>query len=70
MISSLPLEQRRELVEHLYDVNLFGPNFYDHMSPEQRADLEESIAQSDRGEVVPSEHVFAELAQKFGFKRQ
>lgn len=69
LIAMLPLDQRRELVEHIYDVNLFGESFYDPMSAEQRAELDESIAQADRGDVVESEHVFAELARKFGFSR-
>ena len=69
LIATLPLEQRRELVEHFYDVNLFDGSFYDSMTAEQRADLEDSIAQADRGDVVPAPQVFSDLAQKFGFSR-
>ena len=69
LIATLPLEERRELVEHMYDANLFGLSFYDRMTPEQRALLEDSITQADRGDVVPSEQVFSDLAKKFGFSR-
>ncbi len=69
LIATLPLEERRELVEHMYDANMFGASFYDRMTPEQRTELEESIAQADRGEVVPSDQVFNQLAQKLGFSR-
>jgi hypothetical protein len=33
------------------------------LTPEQEAELEESIAQADRGEVVPAEQVLRELRE-------
>ncbi len=69
LIARLPLTERRELVEHLYDVNLFGDSIYDRLSSDQRTRLDASIAQADRGDVTPSETVFNELAKKFGFAR-
>jgi len=69
LMAKLPLTERRELVEHLYDVNLFGESVYDRLSPEQRARLDESISQAERGETIPSEQVFDRLAKKFGFSR-
>lgn len=69
LIATLPIEQRRELVEHIYDVDMFGAGFADRLTPEQQADLEASIAEADRGEVVPSDEVFNALAQKYGLSR-
>jgi len=37
------------------------------MTPEQRAELDEGIAQAERGRVVPAEEVFDRLAKRFGF---
>jgi hypothetical protein len=42
-------------------------SFYDRMTPEQRADLDEGIAQAERGQVVLAEEVFDRLAKRFGF---
>ena len=69
LIAQLPAEERRELVEHLYDTNLFGDNFSDRLSPELKSRLAESMVEAERGEVIPSEGVFAELANKYGFSR-
>jgi hypothetical protein len=41
------------------------------LTPEQEAELEESIAEADRGEVIPAEHVLRELREMTAeFKRQ
>jgi predicted transcriptional regulator len=37
------------------------------MTPEQRAELDEGIAQAERGQVRPAEEVFDRLAKRFGF---
>jgi predicted transcriptional regulator len=42
-------------------------DFYSQMTPQQHAELEEGIAQAERGEVRPAEEVFDELAKRFGF---
>ena len=42
-------------------------SFYDRMTPEQRAELDEGIAQAERGQVRPAEEVFDRLAKRFGF---
>ena len=34
---------------------------------EQRAQLDESIAQAERGETVPAAEVFERIAKRFGF---
>ncbi len=69
LMTKLPLDERRALVEHFYDVNLFGDSILDRLSPAQRARFDESIAQADRGNVIPSDTVFSEIAQTFGFSR-
>jgi predicted transcriptional regulator len=42
-------------------------SFYERMTPQQRAELDEGIAQAERGQVVPVEEVFDRLAKCFGF---
>ena len=69
LLGKLPLTERRELVAHMYDANLFGENIYDRLSAERRARLDESIAQANRGAVISSDTVFDELAEKYGFSR-
>jgi hypothetical protein len=60
--------ERRALVEHLVATNLGAPSFYERMTPEERAHLDEGIAQADRGEGRPAEDVYAELAQRLGLR--
>ena len=36
------------------------------LTPEQEADLAESIAEADRGETIPAEEVLAKLARRHG----
>jgi predicted transcriptional regulator len=60
-----PVEQR-EVAEQLYERTVAG-SFYDRMTPEQRAALDEGISQAERGQVVPAEEVFDRLAKRFGF---
>jgi hypothetical protein len=69
LMAKLPLAERREMVEHLYDVNIFGDSVVGRLSPSQRARLDDSIAQADRGAVVASETVFDELGRNLGLSR-
>ena len=66
MIAKLPLRERKELVDHIHDARLLEESVYDQLTPEQRANLDESIAQADRGEVEPAAVVFDRLARRFG----
>jgi predicted transcriptional regulator len=53
--------------------NPHGPvvgSFYDRMTPEQCAELDEGIAQAERGQVRPAEEVFDRLAKRFGFTQR
>jgi predicted transcriptional regulator len=69
LIAQLPLSERRELIAHVQQVGLLGESFYSRMTPEQRAQLEEGIAQADRGEVVDGQEAFDRLAARFNSKR-
>jgi hypothetical protein len=60
-----PVEQR-EIAEQLYETAVAG-SFYNRMTPEQRRQLEEGIAQAERGQVAPVQPVFHRLANRFGF---
>lgn len=68
LFQTLPAQEKRELAEHPYETAVSG-TFYDRMTPEQRAELDASIAEADRGEGASSDEVFARLAKKFGFAR-
>jgi len=69
LMSQLPLSERRELVDHIYDANLFGDSVFDHLSDEQKLRLAESVSQAERGDVVDADTVFSDLAKKHGFAR-
>jgi hypothetical protein len=43
-------------------------SFYDRMTPEQRAELDEGIAQAEREQVLPAEAVFDRLAKRSAFR--
>ena len=62
-----PAEQR-EIAEQLYETAV--GSFYDRMTPEQRSELDEGIAQAERGQVVPAEEAFERLAKRFGFSAE
>lgn len=68
LFQSLPQAEQRELAEQLYEQTVRG-SFYDRMTPEQRAALDTSIAEADRGEGTEASIVMSRLAQKFGFPR-
>ena len=69
LIAQLPLTERRELIEHVQESGLLDDSFYLRMTPKQRAQLDEGIAQADRGEVVDGNETFKQLASRFNFKR-
>jgi hypothetical protein len=60
-----PVEQR-EIAERLYETAVTG-SFYERMTPEQHRQLDEGIAQAERGQVVPAEWAFDRLADRFAF---
>lgn len=69
LITQLPLAERQALFEHIEAAGLLKHTFFDRMTAEQRAQLDEGIAQADRGEVVDGQTAFDRLALRFGFQR-
>ena len=69
LIAQLPIAERRELFEHVQETGALDESFYSRMTPEQRAQLDDGIAQADRGEVVDGNEAFDRLAKRFNFKR-
>jgi predicted transcriptional regulator len=63
-----PVEQR-EIAEQLFETTHAG-SFHDRMTSEQLAELDEGIAQAERGQVRPAEEVFERLARRFGFSAE
>jgi hypothetical protein len=68
LFQTLDQSEKRELAEQLYETAVAG-TFYDRMTPDQRAQLQESIEQADRGEGIASDEFFKQMAAKHGFTR-
>ncbi len=66
LFKSLDPPEQREIAEQLYETTVAG-SIYDRMTSEQRAELDEGIAQAEKGQVLPAEEVFDRLAKRFGF---
>jgi predicted transcriptional regulator len=66
LFKTLPPTEQRALVEHLAETTQ-SVAFYDRMSPDQLAQLDEGIAQAERGDTVPAADVFDRIAKRFGF---
>ena len=69
LVAQLSPEERRELIEHMQQAGLLDDTYYGRLSADQRAQLDEGIAQADRGEVVDGGEAFDRLAARFNFKR-
>jgi hypothetical protein len=63
LFKTLDQTEQREVAQQLYERAVVGA-FYDRMPPRQRAELDEGIAQAERG---PANEVFDRLAKRFGF---
>jgi hypothetical protein len=68
LFQTLDVAEKRELAEQLYETAVAG-SFFARMTPEQRAELAESIAQADRGEGEDATSFFDRIARKHGFSR-
>jgi len=66
LFKTLPPTEQRALIERLAETTQTS-SFYERMSADQRAQLDEGIAQAERGETVPAADVFERLAKRFGF---
>jgi putative addiction module component (TIGR02574 family) len=72
LFKTLPATEQRELAEHLYEsasAEHSDTSFSARLSTSQRAELERSIAEADRGEGSAADEVFDRLAKKHGFAR-
>lgn len=69
LFKTLDRTEQREVAQQLYERAVAG-SFFDRMTPQQRADLDEGIAQAERGEVRPAEEIFDRLAERFGFSAE
>jgi predicted transcriptional regulator len=69
LFKTLDPAEQREIAEQLFETTHAG-SFYDRMTPEQLAELDEGIAQAERGQVRPAEEVFERLARRFGFSAE
>jgi hypothetical protein len=56
LFKTLDPAEQREVAEQLYERTTAG-SFYDRMTPEQRAELDEGIAQAERGQVLPKKYL-------------
>jgi hypothetical protein len=69
LFKTLDPTEQREIAEQLYERTVAG-SFYDRMTPQQRGELDEGIAQAERGQVRPATEVFDRLAKRFGFSAE
>ena len=72
LFETLDPAERREMVEQLYAASQAaqqGASFLERMTPAQKAELAESIAQADRGEGRPIDEFLREMEQKYGAMR-
>jgi predicted transcriptional regulator len=69
LFKTLDQAEQREVAQQLFERAVVG-SFYDRMTPQQLAELDEGIAQAERGEVRPAEEVFDRLAKRFGFSAE
>ncbi len=66
LLARLPVEQRWEIVEHITQSHLLDETFFDSMTPEQRAHLQEGVTEAERGEGEEASLVMDRLARKLG----
>jgi predicted transcriptional regulator len=69
LFKTLDPAEQREIAEQLFETT-HAASFYDRMTPEQLGELDEGIAQAERGQVRPAEEVFERLARRFGFSAE
>src|SRR5258708_13310127 len=66
LFKTLDQMEQREVAQQLYERAVVG-SFYDRMTPQQRAELDEGIPQAEQGKMRAAEELFARLAKRFGF---
>lgn len=65
LFQKLSRDEQLEIVAQLCE-QIHSGTFYDRLAPKQRAELDLSIAEADRGEGTEASVVMARLAKKFG----
>jgi Mg/Co/Ni transporter MgtE len=68
LFQTLGQAEKRELAEQLYETAVAG-TFFERMTSDQRAALQDGIEQADRAEGISSEDFFNRMAVKHGFTR-
>jgi hypothetical protein len=68
LFQSLPDAERRDLAVQLYEQTVRG-TFFEQMTAAERAELDASILEADRGEGEPLDDALASMRAKHGFKR-
>ena len=66
LFQTLPPEEQRALVERLNEAAR-PQSFFSRMTQDQRAKLDEGIAQAEAGDTLSATEVFDRLAKRFGF---
>jgi hypothetical protein len=66
LFQKLSRDEQLEIVAQLCE-QIRGGTYYERLAPEQRVELDLSIAEADRGEGTEASIVMARLAKKFGF---
>lgn len=64
LFRKLSANEQRELVERLSEQTR-QEDFFERMTPDQRAELAQAIDQANRGDVVTSNELRAYMAQRF-----
>ena len=64
-IAALPEDERRALVEHLVAAHFDRPSFLSRMTQEERAHLDDAIAEADAGKLVDADTVWSRLRAKY-----
>lgn len=68
LIATLPLSERRALFDRATQAGLLDAAIHSNLSAEQQAELRQSMAEADRGDVVSEDEMFARLENQFGVK--
>lgn len=68
MFRTLGPAERQEVMAELYEAAV-ATSFYDRMTVEQRAQLQDGIEQANRGDTVDADQALDRIARRFNFKR-
>lgn len=66
LIAQLPLDERKELIAHVQQSGLLEESFYECMTDDQRAILQQGIDQANDNQGEPAPTVLARIAKGLG----